>query len=592
MNGFLKEHIVRKFFSIGGGGGGGGGNSAAETTRRMDRYVKDTKADNKRLLDAIKGIASGMEGQVTTRSDEFLAGMSSEERTALDRLERANDWLTDQTNALSDTFSTEIRQVLDDLTAASTLLDDQERAAVANRIEQYRSEASQIDSDLQRTVGDTLGRFDTDSRAATAEFDTRSTGLGDTFLESARQALSDYGTAMDDAASLTPERLSLFTRAADYLSSAAQQTRQSLIDRADPNYRQMRDQVDAITAANLDGRIDSQTAGNLARSAAFRALGGGFSGSQMQRNLEARDLGLTAMELQNRGLSSFATERQRRFDTEVAGLQSDPTALLRDNQAMRQAQANTRLNTAMQTAESDRNQRQNALGTVFGSNLTRIDTRRADELNLGLNLANSASNRARETAGMDVTNLSNFYGNRRNLMGTQFNTGLNAAGRLFDVGLNTASSLYGTNVNATTDFFRTNANALGNVYATRVNAASQAAQMNANAQNAAAANLAAVRAGANAQIERAYQQDALLANQQVANNNQMWGSIFNMGSTLLGGFMGGMGGMGGGGMPQQQVSRFSSAGAAQSAAPYASSVNYFGNTNFGGMGWVPRASAA
>jgi hypothetical protein len=148
-----------------------------------------------------------------------------------------------------------------------------------------------------------------------------------------------------------------------------------------------------------------------------------------------------------------------------------------------------------------------------------------------------------------------------------------------------------------------------------------------------------VRSNAAAMIEQAAEADYQQRMAAQASNNSMWGSIIGTGATVLGGAVGtavggpvggmvgstlggmagqaaagslGYGGSRGGaqgmeqgmsavGMfssamgsrqPYQNVSTFGSMGAAQSAAPYASSFTNLGSGLFGsGMGWVPRATA-
>lgn len=541
MNLLLKEKLVRQFFGGGDlfGGGGGDSNTAAGTTARMDEYIAATQADNAALIAEIAALSSTMKTAISGYGKDYLNQMSAAETEALGRLEKANQYLSDTANASSATFTKDVTAALNDLTAASTLLDDQERSQITGRLDQYKAEAEKIDADLKKTTDTAIALADTDAKAATDSFARDSTSLGDTFNAATGAAMSDYLSTMGEAASLTPERLNIFTQAADYLSKAAQQTRMSLIDAADPNYRAMRDQVDAITMANLDGRIDAGTAANLARSAAFKSVSGGFSGGEMQRNLEARDLGLTALDLQTRGMANFASESQRRFNTEVSGLQADSTALLRDNQSILQNQANTALLSRNQTAESDRNQRQTSLNTVLGADLSRINTRRADQLTSANTLSSLASTRARDIFGLDMASIGDYYANRRNLANTQFNTNTGLASSLFNTNINTAGTLYGTNVNFANTLFGTQANSLGTVYNVNTAAETQAALFNSQAQLQASQNLAAVRAGANSAIESAYQQDAMINQQNAANQNALWGSLINTGLTAAGAAIGG-----------------------------------------------------
>jgi hypothetical protein len=80
---------------------------------------------------------------------------------------------------------------------------------------------------------------------------------------------------------------------------------------------------------NISGNIASMTRGELptgvsdlvARKSAESAVAGGFAGSGMHRNLEARDLGLTSLEMTQRGLSSA-----ERWTASVRATQTAPMA--------------------------------------------------------------------------------------------------------------------------------------------------------------------------------------------------------------------------------------------------------------------------
>jgi len=528
---------------MGGGGGGGGGNSAAETTRRMDRYVADTQRDGQALIGDISALASQMESSVKSRGQQFLASMTSEEKVALGRLEQANNWLSTQAEKVGSEFSGEIDKILNDLTTASRALNVDERDAVENRLTDFRREAQALDTKLSTDVGAALDRMDTDRLAATDEFQRGSDTLGDTYLSQVQRATDEYRGIMDEAASLTPERLNIFTNAARQLSMAAVQTRAAMLAEADPRAVELSQIADENAAAMMSGRISADTQANLARSSAMRALQGGFgASSEMGRGLTARDLGLTSAELQQRGMNDYERQRVLNYNSRVAGLQTDAEGLLQANQNTLTNRAANLFDAGLKTSEFDRNQRQGALGTVFGTNLAGIDTRRAEQIGLSKDIYSTNVARGRELLGMGVANTQNFFNNQRKTTTDIFNTKSDRAAKLLGVGLDTMGSLYKTNVDSAGNFYTTNANALGSVYNTDVNAATRAAGMREAARTNAFNALTTVRGGAASQIERAYQQDAMINQQNQSNQNAMWGSIISTGATLAGAAVGALAG--------------------------------------------------
>lgn len=512
MNLLLREKLVRQFF--GGLFGGRSGSAPAPPFKQQEaltrQYVADTERDANRFVSEIKVLGADLQTQVRDLGKDLKDGLDQEEAVAIDRLTRANNWLANESDRLTENFGTELRQALDDLEAAAKTLNLDERGEMTARIEAFQSEAAALDNQLRTETESALTRMERDSAKATEDYRTESLSLGDTFLSSAQQALQEYRGIMDEAASLDPARLQGFLSAADYISKGAQKTRMDLIDQSDPNYRQLREQVDAVTAANLDGRIDAETMGNLARSGAFRALSGGFSGGgEMQRNLQARDLGLTALDLQGRGTALFDSERRRRFDSEVAGLQADPTVLLRDNQRLLESRGKTQLDAGLQVAQSDRDQRMLVADRTLGSRLTTVDTRRAEDLNIARSLYGSQLGRSRDVLGLDLNNTAAFFNRERAMADTRFNTESGISNTIFRTGLGTAGSLYGTNVNANTQFYSNAVAGIGSIYGQNVNAANTATGLVSQAEAQRLANLTQARTKATATLmeleDRRYQ---------------------------------------------------------------------------------------
>lgn len=542
MNIFLRDQLVRKCFSI-GGGGGGGGNSAAETTRRMDRYVADTQRDGQQLIGDISAIAGKLETDVKSRGRQFLASMSNEEKIALNRLEEANNWLSTQSEKVGGDFSNEIDRILSDLSSASKTLNAGERDAVDGQIAAFRREAAALDTSLISGVESALTRMDTEGSAATDRFRQDSDALGADYLSAVNRATDEYRSIMGEATSLSPERINLFTNAARQLSLEAVKIRGEMLAEADPRALELSAIADENAAAMMSGRISADTQANLARSSAMRALQGGFgASSEMGRGLAARDLGLTSLELQQRGMNDYERQRVLNYNSRVAGLQTDSEGLLQANQNLLTRRAENLFDAGLKTSEFDRNQRQGVLGTALASDLARVDTRRAENIGLAKDIFASNTARSRELLGLGISNTQNFFGNERKLTSDIFNVQSDRASKMLGIGLDTMGSLYKTNTTAAGDFYTTNANALGSVYTTDANVATRAAAMREGARTNAFNALTNVRAGANSQIERAYQQDAMISQQNKANQNSMWGSIISTGATLAGAAVGALAG--------------------------------------------------
>jgi hypothetical protein len=79
---------------------------------------------------------------------------------------------------------------------------------------------------------------------------------------------------------------------------------QRMLELAMPGYAKLRDKGTATVNDLLSGKIPDDVRNAIGRNAAGRSLYGGFGGSGMGRNLEARDLGLTSLDLMSKGLSS------------------------------------------------------------------------------------------------------------------------------------------------------------------------------------------------------------------------------------------------------------------------------------------------
>lgn len=77
-----------------------------------------------------------------------------------------------------------------------------------------------------------------------------------------------------------------------------------MLESAIPGYRAMMATTGAKINSFLSGELPQDVSDQVGRNAAYRSLSGGFSGSGMARNLVARDLGLTSLDLISKGIDA------------------------------------------------------------------------------------------------------------------------------------------------------------------------------------------------------------------------------------------------------------------------------------------------
>lgn len=89
---------------------------------------------------------------------------------------------------------------------------------------------------------------------------------------------------------------------ASKVNVGAQQRLLESLQAAIPGYEQMVGQTSQNIQANLAGQIPEDVQRAIQRAGAAKSVAGGFAGSQFGRNLTARDLGLTSLQLMNQGV--------------------------------------------------------------------------------------------------------------------------------------------------------------------------------------------------------------------------------------------------------------------------------------------------
>jgi len=521
------------------GGGSGGGSTSGNTKAQMDQYIKDTQADANQMVKQVGKIAKDMQTQITNLGSSYSNKASDQEKQAIERINRANETLAKQAGNISDSFSADINQAISDLVFGTEVLNLASRSDTVAQLDQFKTEVSQLDATLRADSSAALNKFDEGTGKSIEEYQSGTKSLGDLFLEQSAAAQNEYRATMDTAASLDPARLNQFSQAADQLSRSAVQTRMNLLDMADPRGRELSAIADENAAALMSGRISSDVQANLARSGAMRALQGGFGAdSQMGRNLQARDLGLTSLDLMNRGAQMYDSQRRLNFDTRVQGTQVDATGLMRDNQDILAKRASTLLDAGIQTAESNRNQRMGAFGDVFRTRNTAAAGRLEQETGIAQNIYTGNLQSAGRRLDLNVGNLNDIYSNRYDTVGKMFNARTGTAEQLFKTGIGLTSDIYGTAVGASSDFYRTNVNVAGNIFDRSAAASTNASQLRSQAQRDKLDALTRARGAAAGTMATAAQQDMLNQQQVTASNNAMWGAMANTGASLAGNIFG------------------------------------------------------
>jgi hypothetical protein len=125
----------------------------------------------------------------------------------------------------------------------------------------------------------------------------------------------DFAREQQQAIRQNIEALEPATQLAQRTTQAEQTQLEAQLRRAIPGYDQLVQQASKNIGAALAGEISPEVSAQVQRSAAGRALMGGYAGTGAGRALTARDLGLTSMQLQNQGLAQAQNfiQQQRTF---------------------------------------------------------------------------------------------------------------------------------------------------------------------------------------------------------------------------------------------------------------------------------------
>lgn len=114
-----------------------------------------------------------------------------------------------------------------------------------------------------------------------------------------------------------------------------------MLEKAVPGYASMTAQQSNILQQQLRGEIPTDVSGQVQRNAAAQAVGGGYGGSGLHRNLVARDLGLTSLDITNRAVDSATRWMSATASLAVPSLMSAQSMFLSPQQRIAYAFQNT-----------------------------------------------------------------------------------------------------------------------------------------------------------------------------------------------------------------------------------------------------------
>lgn len=183
-----------------------------------------------------------------------------------------------------------------------------------------------------------------------------------------KKAISDYESNLPAATSFA-EKLN--------------QSNQSALDRQIgakiPGFSNIESKVASNIASQVAGEIPEDVAQAIQRSTAARALEGGFGGSGAARNLTARDLGLTSLQLSQQGLGNAMNWLQSTRQNRMAPMTSPSSLFISPEQRLGlavserdKAMNRDYLSSQLKASQSWQNSLGNAIGgidTVIGGAL-------------------------------------------------------------------------------------------------------------------------------------------------------------------------------------------------------------------------------
>lgn len=528
------------------GGGGGGGINSKQIKEDLAEYLGQINAAVSAGRGNVSGSVSEMDDKIEDAANKLTDASNRMTVNFWKKLGIENKKLINTASALVKSYDGDVNRALQTLQQNIGYLNEAYSKDMGAEISRYGSVEDAINAQLAADENVAETKFLERVAENKAEYEGKSTAEIDA-SKAEQMSLGDQFVSKSDAATGRFDAfLSSSPALLDELSKSVQKTRLDLIANADPRAAELSAIADENAAAMMSGRISADVQANLARSGAMRALQGGFGAdSGMGRNLQARDLGLTSLDLMGRGYDMFDRQRRLNYDTKVAGVEETAFGLF----GQRQAGEADLMRTTIGTAESDRNQRigavQEASGQklqtfdrLFGANMGVADTLRSQDMTLAGQLSDNRRDANIRSTGMRTAATQDIYNNNLGLTNTVFNTGLGLAGQKLSTGLSVAGDVYKTNVGGADRVYTTRTGVFTDIFGARTQGAMQGMQAK-TAYEAAALNATAGALGnvaatqANLPVISAAQNNA--RSMQTA---QLWGSALQAGSSLAGSYLG------------------------------------------------------
>lgn len=322
--------------------------------------------------------------------------------------------------------------------------------------QQQQQALSDLAAKYQGQVAGYGNNFLTAESGLANTYGTQGAGASTNYLNNTGNYLSNYGTNISNLAAYAPQNelntaqagigfnvnnLGLYGGIANNLSNQAQNSQIGLVNNALPSWQQQYSQGMENAGQMQQGLIASDVQGNVGRTAGFNALQSGVGGgSGLGRNLTARDLGLTSMQLQQQGTAQAQSLGQQQYGMEVAGLLTNPNAIynssgVNSGQAMNAGALGTNIAaTGLQTGL------QGGLSTQ-GTNFGGLMNLYGNVFNTGVGANQSVMNAedaaAAQAAALQAQGITGNYGTQMNgnLMQYQSNNALAAYNTQMQQGL-------------------------------------------------------------------------------------------------------------------------------------------------------------
>jgi len=166
-----------------------------------------------------------------------------------------------------------------------------------------------------------------------------------------------------------------------------------------PNYDALVGKQGEVVGSMLSGQLSPDVIAQIQRNAAERAGSGGYGNTAMSRNLEARDLGLTSLQLQTQGLSAAERWMQSTKQLAVPGQMDVASMFLSPSQRVAATVANN-------TGQYNRDLYANTVAAAPDPTMKAIGSflTQAGGLAVGYGMSNSFTPAGTSTGGVGASN--------------------------------------------------------------------------------------------------------------------------------------------------------------------------------------------